>query len=803
MNSERNHLNPMDTNGHLPESSLIIPSRSPLAREPKYASAPRYNHEGAYEPEHSSSLLAYWSFLRRHKGIISLSALAGLVLGFCVGIPMTPVFRARTSIEILNLNQDFMDMKHNSPVNTTDYSDEVSEEETQAQLIQGDALLDRVSAKLDPNTPHPSPKPPLARTGWRSWFHLPEHVEPTLRQKLLLKATKSLKVLVQPRTRVLEITADSIDPQFGADFVNTLVQEFIFQSVEARLNNTAHTSAWLKQEIDGARSNLQHSEDALQAYARNSGLIFTDNEAETNVATEKLQHLELSLTNATADRISKESRFELAKNSPPDSLADVLNDEGLQAVDDRINEAQRRLADLGAIYTPDYAGVKRAKAELAALQEAFLQKRANILNKIETDYHQAVHNENLLKDAYLAQTREVTGQDEKTVQYNILKREVDSSRLLYDTMLQQMKQASIASALHASNLRVVDPSVSPEIPVFPNFTLNSAIGLLLGLIISVSILTARERADRNLQMPGDIKQWLEIPELGTIPALAGATKKPIYYRRSSGALAGAPPLLNGSQNGANGLVSDKLPQADRVELVTFQHKTSLLAEAFRSALTSILFVGGNGHAPRVLVFTSTQPGDGKTTVVANLGIALSEIRKKTLIIDADMRRPSIHKVFGVQQAPGLSDLLQNDMTEENLAGLIQETGLPGLNVVTAGTSTGAAAYLLHSPNLAAFIEKVRPEYDMILIDTPPMIQMTDARIVGRACDAAVLVARAGTTTRDALLAAKERFEEDRTRVLGSILNSWDLKRAIGSYYYRQYQKYYSTYAAATTDQSPN
>jgi capsular exopolysaccharide synthesis family protein len=747
--------------------------------------------------------VAYWSFLLRHKGIIFLSALAGLVLGFAIGIPMTPVFRARTSIEILNLNQDFMDMKHNSPVNTTEYSDEVSEEETQAQLIQGAALLNRVGAKLDPDAAHPKGRPVPARSGWRSWLHLPEHVEPTARQKLIGQAIRTLKVRVQPRTRVLELTTDSTSPQFAADFVNTLVQEFIYQSVEARLNNTSNTSAWLKQEIDSARSNLQRSEDALQAYARNSGLIFTDSESETNVATEKLQHLELSLSGVTADRISKESRYELAKNSPPDSLADVLNDEGLQTIDDKINETQRRLADLSAIYTPDYAGVKRAKAELASLQEAFQQKRGNILNKIETDYHQAQRNENLLRDAYLAQTREVTGQDEKTIQYNILKREVDSSRLLYDTMLQQMKQASIASALHASNLRVVDLAVPSDLPVSPNFKLNSMVGLFAGLILSISILTARERADRNLQMPGDIKQWLEIPELGTIPALVSSTKRPIYYRGTSGALGQARPLLTGSPIGSNGLVFDKPNQPDRVELVTLQHKSSLLAEAFRSALTSILFIGDNGNAPHVLVFTSTQPGDGKTTVVANLGIALAEIRKKTLIIDADMRRPSIHKVFGVPQSRGLSDLLQNEMTDENLAGLVQETGLAGLNVLTAGTPTAAAAYLLHSPNFAAFLEKVRPEYDMVLIDTPPMVQMTDARIVGRLSDAAVLVARAGTTTRDALRTAKERFDEDRTRVLGSILNSWDLKRAVGSYYYRQYQKHYATYATAAAEQSQN
>jgi succinoglycan biosynthesis transport protein ExoP len=764
-----------------PGSSLVVHPLAglPAAGQPYYIAGLPYSPEGASASEQEPGLVEFWRLLLRNKKTILFSTLAGLLLGIAVGVPIKPVFRAHTSIEILNLNQDFMNTKQTDPTTTTDYSDEVSEEETQSQLLQSDVLMNRVVTKLDPNAVHASGALPMATTGWRSWLHLREKVVLTPRQQMLAKASETLRVRVQPHTRLIEITANSVDPQFAADFVNTLVQEFIKQNIESRFSTTQRTSDWLTREITDARTNLRHSEDALQSYARDSGLIFTDNDAETNVATEKLQQLQRSLSAATADRIGKQSRFELAKNSPPDSLADVLNDTGLQGVNEKINEASRQLADLTAIYNPDYSKVRRAKAELTELQQAFSKKRADILSRIETDYQQSERNEKLLQTAYVAQSREVTGQDEKTIQYNILKREVDSNRQLYDTILQQMKQASIAAALHASNVRVIDPAPLPGLPIFPNFKLNAALGLLLGLVSSIGFVAARERADRTLQMPGDMKQWCDLPELGTIPTAARIKKRSIYPAVSDG-------LDRKSAILEKGVLRRHV---EPVELITSRMKSSLIAEAFRSTLTSILFVGENGSRPRVLVFTSTQPGDGKTTVVSNIGIALAEIRNKVLIIDADLRRPRMHRVFGVPNERGLSNLLQDDFTEENLSGLIQETGIPGLHVLTGGTPTSAASSLLHSPNLSEFLAKVRPEYNMVLIDSPPMMQTTDARVIGRLADAAVLVTRAGTTTRDALMAAKERFEQDHIRVLGYVLNSWDPKRSAGSYYYNQYKKY--------------
>jgi receptor protein-tyrosine kinase len=230
-----------------------------------------------------------------------------------------------------------------------------------------------------------------------------------------------------------------------------------------------------------------------------------------------------------------------------------------------------------------------------------------------------------------------------------------------------------------------------------------------------------------------------------------------------------------------------------LELVTWQHKHTLIAESFRSLLTSILFSGKNGDRPRVLVLTSASPMEGKTTVASNLGIALAEIKRKVLIIDGDLRKPRMHEIFDLPNERGLKSLLyEHPLTADGLYQVVQETSIPGLFVLPSGTATENAANLLYSENLPLLLAKFKRDFDMVIIDTPPMLQMPDARIVGRRADAVILVTRAGHTTRDLALAANQRFAEDKTRVLGTILNDWDPnKTSHAEYGYgRRYHHHY-------------
>lgn len=735
------------------------PTLSRAAKLPTVSN--RYGSEWNDEGQADVSVLQYWRIICRKKNVILGTAAAGLVLGFLAGIPMTPVYRAKVSLEVQNFNEDFMNAKETNPVSTGGNSSETSSEENQARLLQSQALLDRVSAKLGYRKISADLLPDIASSGWRHWLHLPAPIRLTKRQRLVADAADSLKVQVTPHTHILEASIESSDRHLAVDYANSLAQAFIQQNMEARWSNTERTGEWLHKEIEGARARLQTAENALQSYARQSGLIFADDNS--NVATEKLQNMQQALLAATTERIARQSRYELVKNSPPEALPDLLTEDlSLRDVSTKINDLRRQIAVLtAAVYTPKYSKVKEAQAELAVLQTAFERDRSDILKRIEGNYGEALRKENLLSDAYNQQVREVTGQSEKTIQYNILKRDVESNRQLYDNMLQQMKQATVAAAVHVSNVRVVDNADFPARPISPDFRINSALGLLAGIFISVFTVIIRDQTDRSFRQPEDIKLCTDLPVLGSIPSAAVALK--MQGRRRT-----------------------LLPQQP-AQLIPMQPMTSLTADAFRSTLASILFIG-RANKLKTLVFTSANVADGKTTSTMNVAIAAAEIGKRVLVVDADLRCPRIHEAFDVPNTRGLSNMLAEQLPEDRMLNCMQPTAIPGLDVVTSGTATDTAPHLLYSPTLSVFLRFVQKDYDLILIDTPPMMQMPDARVVGALADAVVLVVRASQTDRSLLVAAQQRFLEDHTTVLGTILNGWDPSHDPGGYY-REYQQY--------------
>ena len=401
--------------------------------------------------------------------------------------------------------------------------------------------------------------------------------------------------------------------------------------------------------------------------------------------------------------------------------------------------------------------------------------------------------ESLLTADYSAQRAIVTGESGKAVQYDIMKHEVESNRQLYDSMLQQLKQATLASALRASNMRVVDPAKLPRLPYKPDIPVSTALGLLTGVFLGAAFVIMQERADRSIQEPGETQFFLNLPELGIVPAeesggrlrirYVGGNQTPQQRRQRSDWLAArrrAPPR-------------DPARSAPRVELATWQRKPSVVAESFRAILVSILFSGENGSRPRVMVVTSANPSEGKSTVVSNLGIAVAEVNQKVLLIDADLRKPRLHDVFNLKNDNGLSDLLRSKETvSAALAGAIQQTHVPDLYVLTSGSATSAATSLLYSNRMPELLQKLRTEFETIFIDTPPMLQIPDARVLGRMVDRVIMVVRAGKTTRDAAMAARQRFSEDGTQMLGTILNDWNPKRSPNGYYGYQ-NGYYGGY----------
>ncbi len=726
------------------------------------------------ESASSGELMEYWQIIRRHKWMIALFALGGALLGILVGIPMTPVYQAQMSFEILSLNEDFMNMKQNNPVSSNGDTGDSSELQTQSKFLESADLQSRLLTKLNNGKPIERYVPGRA-SGWRGFLHLPQPAPLTSHEKLLLATAKGVKVRATPRTRIIEVLVDSTDRELALAYANTLGDEFVTESLESRWKMAQRTSDYLTRQINDTRKDLEKSETALQDYASRSGLLFTDNSQNTSVSNQKLQQIQQDLSQATADRIAKQSRYELARTGTPDSLPNVLDDASLRDTATKITDLQRQIAQLSVTYTPEYSKVQQLQAQVTALETAFQHDRASVIDRIKDEYQDASRKEELLAAAYTAQVKEVTGQDEKEVQYNILKREVDSNRQLYDMMLQQLKQSSLASALGAAKVRVVDSATASLKPVSPDFKVNTALGMFSGFFLGILFVLVKDRTNRALQNPGDVQFWASLLELGTIPTASLGQPRLLPARRSAKTMAAAAGSAGESRSllyAGTGRNKAMVP-----EMITLQQNPSIVSEAFRGVLTSILF-SGNGNRPRMLVFSSASPGEGKTTVVSNLGIALSDIESRVLLIDADLRCPRLNEVFDLPNDFGLSTLLQKNLRPEvTPESVVQRTNIPGLDILTSGPTSHAAANLLHSPYLTDILNQLRGQYGMILIDTPPMLHLPDARVIGRLADAVVLVARAKQTTRDELLAAKKRFAEDHTRIMGAIFNDWDPKHS--------------------------
>jgi len=740
----------------------------------------RYMDPPSAEPAASQgydSLLDYWHILFRSRRTLLSFALAGLFGAIVISLIQTPIYRVRTSIEIQGTN--FMESK--SPTESGEnYGTPEAYVETQVKLLQSESLLDHVVDKL-----RLQQQPP---TGLRALTSRVRRIfesskTSNLREKddLVRHIERNLTVRTSGNSHLLEVLYESPDPKGAADFANTLVSEFIELTQEERWKSAEGTAEWLTNHLNIMKAQLEQSEAQLQDYARTSGLTFTSEK--DNLAENQLKQIQDELSKAQADRIASQAKFEGAKRKPAESLPEILEDSTMREYRQRLTDLQRQYAELTATLTPEHYRVQRVQAQINELKYQMLNERHNVLRRIGNEYAAALRREALLSKAQAEQQKIVANQSEKAIHYDTLKRDVDSNRHLYETMLQKVKEASLAAAMRDSNVLVVDRAKPPLLPYRPSLPMNSAIGLFSGVLLGFGFVMLRERIDRRISAPGDAQVYLDLPELGVIPMDEAAVPRQLS--------AGPQPHRSTAPLPADSTKKSRL--SDCPELATWKRKPCLVAECVRTTLTSILLPSQNGEGPRIIVLTSPGPGDGKTTVSCNLSIAVAEIGRKVLLIDGDLRRPRLHKVFGVPNNWGLSDVLWAGTQLETvpILDLVRETEVSGLCVLPGGSRGNTVpSNLFYSPRMSKLLARVRNEFDMVLIDAPPMIHLADARVLGRLADGVILVIRARQTTTESALFARQRFAEDGTRVLGTVLNSWD-PRSTSRYGYGSYSDYHA------------
>ncbi len=718
----------------------------------------------ANAPAQEMELVRLLKIVWAHKLLVVFVTLACAALGYGVGLLQTPLYRSHITVELLGINQNFLNLREVDPNGSSSGSNGADAYiGTEIELLRSEALIKRVVEKLD------MPAHLQSGGGLKSLLHLGTKTTPSV-DAVTARVLANLKVEQVRASNLLDITYNDPNPKMAADFLNTLVEEAVQTNVEDRWNLSARVGTLLNKQVALLRTRMEKAANELQAYSRESGLLYTGEH--NSVAETHLGELQSELAQAQNDRIQKESQYRLAKAADPESLPQVLDNGPLRDYTMRLSELNRQYADLTSTRTPANAKVVQVKAQIDELKSTIERERGNILNRISNEYNTARQREKMLQSAYDSQTSVVSDQSAKAVRYNTLKREVDTTRDLYEAMLKRVNDAEMISAIRASDIRLVDAALPPSAPHSPNKPLLGGLGLLSGLLLGITAVFVDEQRNRTIQEPGVSSSLLNLTELGVIPSARPLGPRLIPGGRKRDVIDTNSETLLPTKRGANAVNS-----------------YALLKDSFRGVVNSIMFAETENDTLQVLIVSSPHAGEGKTTSVCNLGVAFAEIGRRVLLIDADFRKPRLHEVFSVPNEGGLLNLLsEGERRTTDFDQIIRKTNVPGLSVLTTGSTSVPLPTLLHSDQLSKLLGRLRTQYDLILIDSAPLLIVPESRILARSTDGIVLVLRAGVTTPEIALAARRRALEDRTPLIGTILNDWKPNTA-------HYYPYYSDISA--------
>ena len=740
---------------HTPVEKLELPVLAEITG-PVLQSAGRLDHlrAPAVYSQPPGEQVEYLLLLRRHRvaviAILASCLLAGLL--YAQFVPKS--YKAQTVLEITGVNKDFMNTRDVDPNAGTVTPD--SYLETQIRLLQNEAVADRVVAVMMPRVPHALASDDRGREG--------------LIRNMLLAA----KAKEEGQSNLIRITLTGPDPQLVASTANEWTNQYVQQGQNARIAAASETGTFLKQQLADAKNKLQNSEDGLQEYARASGIVLT-NDTHESVAAEHLREIQQGLALAKVNRANRQSEVEMARNSAVDSLPQVIDDPTVREDRAKLTELRRQRAELSTTMTPSNYRVAKVEAQISDLEAEMNRHRSLIVNRLTVEDRTAKRRQDLLKQEYERQLIVVADQGGKQVRYNMLKHEVDVNQQIYQSMLQKVKEAGVMAALRASSARIVSPAKASLIPSSPKLSICILLAALLGSVLSLLYILIAERKDDSVRNPGESEQYVDRPELAVIPRARLISKNSKGNLRST--------LNHGLGSNAVHPMLEHWKEADK----------TFLAEAYRSAGTSILFSKTGDIGSRVLLVTSPHPKCGKSITTANLAVSLAEGGQRVLLIDGDLRRPALAQFFGVPNTYGLTNALDEDERADPRS-LIRPTGFPGVSILTSGSIKGSSvSKLLHSSRLVSVIDAARNGFDFIFIDAPPLLGITDARILGKFSDGVIFICRAGHTSVDELAEARRLLAADGTHIVGTILNDYDLQRNRSSHY-----SSYLTYVGKTS-----
>ena len=675
-------------------------------------------------------LLQYWHTIRHWRKVLLGIIGAAMAVGLLVTLIMPPLYTARAQIDISRQQKKVTNVAalqaDDTPQDTEFYS-------TQYALLKAQSLGERITKSL-----HLADDPAFyAAHGKR----MPdaEAARQIMARQLLLS-----HVAIDPvrSSRLIDIKYTSRSATLSATIANAWVHEFIGATTDREYESTAQARNFLENRLEALRAKLEQSEENAANFAAANNIVVLETQHGENgkdigqrtLSAADLEQLNTALLSARADRIAAEAR---AGSARPDITADALNNASIGLIKERRAEVAAEYAKVLTQFEPQYPAARALKEQLDQLDGAIAKDTARFGAERTQSYREAVAREKDLLGQVNGAKAEFDRQNHANIQYSIFERDADTNRQLYDGLLQRYKEIAEAGDVGASNIAIVDLAEVPSGPSAPNLVLNLAVSLLIGMAIAAAAVLALEQVDEGIRSPSDVSNLLKLPLLGNVP------------------------------------------MTDKELSVALADPKSTLNEAYLSIRSNLAFSTNHG-LPRSLAFTSAQPAEGKSTSALAISEIIGRTGKSVVLIDGDLRSPSVHKMNNLPNTSGLSNLLTG---EDDVFAPIQSSGRKGLSLLTAGPLPPNPAELLSSDRLSVIVTRLLTKFDHVVIDSPPVLGLADAPLIGRAVEGMVFIAEPGRSPLRGIRSALQRLRFVGARLFGVIITKIDIDNQHYGYSY--------------------
>jgi polysaccharide biosynthesis transport protein len=688
-------------------------------------------------------LLQYWQVVLRWKWVIVGLIVAALTIGLVATLLMTPKYTATARIEI---SRDQKKVTNVEGLDAADSGRDLEFYQTQYALLEARSLAERVARQLrlssndaffEAHGVNPNDR---VLFGSKSGQPLAAGERQKREQMVIELLLKNASIAPIRGSALIDIGYTSASPTLSSQIANTWTDQFIVQSMDRRFASTADARKFLEGRLGDLRTRLETSERDLVNYANNKGIVALGKskssdgktEVERTLVSSDLEALNTALAQATADRIGAESK---AGQRSGGANSEALNNIAIGQLRQKRAEVASEYAKLMVQFEPGYPAAKALAEQIRALDASIVREEGRVLNSRSSEYREAVQRENDLRRQVEELKGQMNRQQRDSIQYNIYQREADTNRELYDGLLQRYKEIGVAG-VGSNNIAIVDTAKIPEKPSSPNLPLNMALALLAGLGLAAIATFALDQIDEGLREPGQVNRVLQVPLLGSVPDV--------------------------EEEDALAMLSDA---------------KSMLSEAYLSIRSNLAFSTDHG-VPRALMVTSTRPAEGKSTTSLAIATVLGRTGKSVLLLDADMRSPSMHLFLGGSNAAGLSNFLAG---ENEWRQLVMPTPVKGLSLMAAGPMPPSAAELLSSDRMLMLVRQLLEEFDHIVVDSPPILGLADAPLLSRAVEGCIFVVEAEGVAVRGIKASLGRLQSVHAHVFGVVLTK--LKQRQSGYGY--------------------